>query len=289
MFDFFLFALSIIIIVFSIVFARFRIVLALTAGVLLGACRASQIIRDQKIATSFIGREVILTATVAEWPEYKNDQTRLQLKELRFNYSTSVLNCQIYASLAGKNDDIERSDRVTFRAKLKGGFGDYVAYVRNPTILSISKPDPPDFFAKIRTLFTERVRLALGNSDSTGLTLGFLIGERTLTEDFKNRLRVVGLSHIVVASGFCLSILAEFAQRRMKNVSRFASYLSAAVLMIIFIMIAGVSPSLLRASLVSGMSLLAGYYGRKFHPGRLLLYAVAISVLINPVIIKSLA
>ena len=110
-----------------------------------------------------------------------------------------------------------------------------------------------------------------------------------MSEDFKIKLRAVGLSHIVVASGFCLSVLVGFAQKIMNKISRFAGFASATILVILFILVAGLSPSLLRAGLVSSMVLTAHYYGRKFHPGRLSAYAIAISMIINPIIIKSLA
>ena len=53
-------------------------------------------------------------------------------------------------------------------------------------------------------------------------------------------------------------------------------------MIISFIAITGNSPSMSRAGLVSGLSLLAWYYGRKFHPIILLLIAIAITLLINP-------
>ena len=56
-----------------------------------------------------------------------------------------------------------------------------------------------------------------------------------------------------------------------------------------FILVAGLSPSLLRAGLVSGLSLLFGYYGRRFHPGRLLVYVAAISAMANPGVLLSMA
>ncbi|MNH20687.1 Competence protein [compost metagenome] len=49
-----------------------------------------------------------------------------------------------------------------------------------------------------------------------------------------------------------------------------------------FIAITGASPSMTRAGLVAGLSLLAWYYGRKFHPLILLVLVAAVTVLISP-------
>lgn len=75
----------------------------------------------------------------------------------------------------------------------------------------------------------------------------------------------------------------------MIKISRFAGYVAAMLLIVVFLSITGLSPSLMRAGLVSGISLFADYCGRKFHPGRLLIYVAAISALLNPRIILNLA
>ena len=108
---------------------------------------------------------------------------------------------------------IQRSDQITLRGKLQEGFGEYATSIYRPIVLAIDKPDPPDYSAKVRTLFTSRLRKIFNNSISSDLALGFLIGEKTLPQTLKEQLRIVGLSHIVVASGFSLSILANFMKK----------------------------------------------------------------------------
>jgi competence protein ComEC len=49
-----------------------------------------------------------------------------------------------------------------------------------------------------------------------------------------------------------------------------------------FIAVTGMSPSMARAGLVTGLSLLAWYYGRKVHPLVLLPFAAAVTVVIQP-------
>ena len=266
-----------------------RAILSVIAGLIVGSCRASKSVRDQDTVISYIGREAIVSAIVADIPETKNSQTRLKLNNVFINYSTNALKSQIYATLSGEYDNISRSDRISLRAKIQAGFGDYVASIYHPIIMAIDKPDPPDYFAYFRSNFTERIRTQLHQSVAADLALGFLVGEKTLPEKLKEQLRTVGLSHVVVASGFCLSILINFARKLTRKVSRSVSYIFALILMAGFLLITGLSPSLLRASLISSLILVADYYGRKFHPGRLIVYATAISALVNPPIITNLA
>ena len=203
---------------------------------------------------------VSIDAVVAEMPEQKNSQTRLRLTDICLNYSTKRLRSQVYVTLAGEYKDIQRSDRITLRGKVQNGFDEYDASIYKPMVLAINKPDPPDYPARIRAMFASRLRKIFNNSATSDLALGFLIGEKSLPQKLKEQLRGVGLSHIVVASGFSLSILAGFMKKWMSRISRFIGYASAFMTITLFLSITGLTPSLLRASLVSGISLIAEYY-----------------------------
>src|SRR5690606_40713965 len=57
--------------------------------------------------------------------------------------------------------------------------------------------------------------------------------------------------------------------------SKFQSTLGAVGLLVVFLIITGLGASIVRAALVSGLSLLAWYYGRKFRPLLLITLAAA--------------
>ena len=141
-----------------------------------------------------------------------NGSIRLQLGDILFNNSTNTLKCQAYAVLTGENDNLLRSDRITMRAQIQPGFGDYVIAIYRPIILASSKPDPPDYSVLAHSFISSRLRMLL-DSPSVDLALGFLVGEKTLPSELKEQLKTVGLSHIVVASGFSLSILIGVAKK----------------------------------------------------------------------------
>ncbi len=103
-----------------------------------------------------------------------------------------------------------------------------------------------------------------------------------MTDDFVRQLRIVGLSHIVVASGFHLGVLITAAKKYLGKVSKLISAIGSLILMLVFLALTGFSPSLARAGLVTTFSLVFGYVGRKIHPLRAILYAAAISLIIEP-------
>ncbi len=266
-----------------------HVVFAAFSGLLFGALRTSPVIADQKNAASFIGRQAIISATISDTPRLKNGSIRATLNNISFNYSTKNVNSQAYAVLDSANLDISRSDRITLEGKIQPGFGNYTIALYRPRLIALNKPDPPDLAQSVRALFLRRIRRAMGAQDSTDLALGFLLGEKSLSDTQSEKLRTIGLSHIVVASGYCLSIIIGVARKVAGKLSRFAGFLASYLLIVLFISVTGLSPSLMRAGLVSGISLAISYFGRKIHPVRLLIYVASLSALINPLVIFELA
>ena len=72
------------------------------------------------------------------------------------------------------------------------------------------------------------------------------------------------------------------ARRLFTKVSKFLATFISAGTIVAFVAITGMSPSMSRAGLVTGLGLLTWYYGRRFHPVVLLLLAAAVTALINP-------
>ncbi len=177
-----------------------------------GLFRTSQINHDEAIISSYVGREAIVSATVLDLSKDTNNQVRLQIGDIQFNNSTKQLKCQAYAVLAGEEPSLSRSDRVKMRARIRAGFGDYSFSISRPVILGSSKPDPPDYFAAIHSFAVARLHESI-SSPAVDLALGFLVGEKPLSAELKEQLKIVGLSHIVVASGFSLSVLVSAARK----------------------------------------------------------------------------
>lgn len=108
--------------------------------------------------------------------------------------------------------------------------------------------------------------------------LGLLIGQRnTLPDDVNNQLSAVGLTHIVAVSGYNLTIIMLAVAYLLKNRSKYQATLLSAALIVLFILFTGFSASIVRAAIVSGLTIAAGYYGRSFRPMMLILLAAAMT------------
>lgn len=175
-----------------------------------------------------------------------------------------------------------RSDRMTVRGRMSAGFGNFPGAMYRADILKVERPNPGDVALHIRDAFGSAVRSVVPEPE-VSLGLGYLLGQRrALPEELGDALRIAGLTHVIVANGYNLTILVRFARRIFAKISRYTALLASSGLVLSFIAVTGMSPSMSRAGLVTGLSLLAWYYGRKFHPLVLLPLAAAITVLVNP-------
>ncbi|MBQ8992285.1 ComEC/Rec2 family competence protein [Candidatus Saccharibacteria bacterium] len=133
-----------------------------------------------------------------------------------------------------------------------------------------------------KTDFKDRIKSALPD-ESEGLALGYLLGDKSeLGATLKETIAAVGLTHLIVASGAHLGIILKFAKKSFGKISRAAGLFANLAAVALFIGIIGLTPSALRAGLVAVLSLLAAHFGRDLKPGRLLLYAAATTLLVDP-------
>jgi ComEC/Rec2-related protein len=123
---------------------------------------------------------------------------------------------------------------------------------------------------------------------ASSLGIGLLIGQRsTLPDAVEAQLAAVGLTHIVAVSGYNLTILMRPIKILLKRRSKYQIALASTALITIFLLMTGLSASIVRAAVVSGLSLLAWYYGREIKPVLLILLAAFITAAVNPFYIWS--
>lgn len=254
--------------------------LCVAAGMLVGLWRGSaeqgQLVAYQQL----VGKTVELRGVVKEdASEQAGGTWVLRLGDVR--YSEQSLPGTIWVTVAGA-PPAQRSDTVTVKSKVKEGFGVMAASMYRASVVNVQRPNPGDVALGVRDWFAELVRQAIPEPQAS-LGLGYLLGQRrSLPPELSEALQIAGLTHIVVASGYNLTILVRLARRLFEKVSRYTALLAASGMVLSFMAITGDSPSMARAGLVTGLSLLAWYYGRKFHPLVLLPIAAAVTVLANP-------
>ncbi|MBO7720350.1 ComEC/Rec2 family competence protein [Candidatus Saccharibacteria bacterium] len=282
--------LAIALLILSLAISRYIMLpLALFAGILLTFSRASPDFISQDYINQFIGQNITISGTISKDPDENNGKYNLNLSDLEINLPDGAQPVSGHLFTQANNKTLQRSDRITISGELSSGFGSYIATIYRPELKEISRPEPGDVFLKIRNFFAEKIKAYIPAPES-GLALGYLLGQKSgVDKTIKETLQLIGLTHIIVASGAHLSTLTGFARKIFGRLSRFASLLSAISATLFFIGITGLSPSMLRAGLVTGLSLLLWYVGREIRPLRLIILVASATLIYNPFYVTDLA
>ena len=259
---------------------RWMIGLVLVSGATLGLWRGGIGQIGLENYQQIIGSQVELSGKIMEDPDVdKQGKTVLRLTDITFQ--NQELPGNIWVTTA-KNDVLRRSDRVTVGGKLTDGFGSFAGAIYRAELVDVERPVPGDVAVGARDWFAERVRAKVP-APKADLGLGFLLGlRRALPTELAEALKIAGLTHVIVASGYNLTILVRLSRRLFVRVSKYLSMLTSVAMILAFMAITGLSPSMSRAGLVAGLSLATWYYGRNMHPFVLLPFAAAVTLLVNP-------
>ncbi len=194
---------------------------------------------------------------------------------------------------------LEAGDRVTVRGRLAplrpGGFDDRARWSH-----AVGRLDDAEVLrlAPARGLLGPanalRARLLRGTTPlaptTRALTSAFLLGDtRGIPPDVVGAYRDAGLSHLLAVSGenvaFVLA-LAHVVLRRLRLAARTAV---AVGVIVMFAAMTRFEPSVLRASVMAAVALLASFAGRPISTMRVLAYAVIVLLVADPFLLHSVA
>lgn len=179
---------------------------------------------------------------------------------------------------------VYRGDQLEVRGRLYPAGGSRQGSIRYATATLLDRP--LGWIDRMRLNFSAGTQTALPEPQAS-LGLGILVGQRsTLPEEVSDQLSTVGLTHIIAVSGYNLTIIVRFIGKKFGR-SKYQTLLLSIVLIAIFILITGFSASIVRAGVVSGLSLGAWYYGRTIKPLTILLLSGAITAGWYPIYIWS--
>lgn len=277
--------LAIALLVLAIIIGRkWVLILALTAGFLTVSFRAAPDFIAQDYLSRLIGQTVTITGKITKDPSMSEDG-RINLDLVDFKIEHDEIAGHIFVQISGVSDtfaEIQRSDIITLHGKVSEGFGIYCIAIYRPEIIEVAHPEPGDIFLKFRNDFATKIKNYIPMPEA-GLGIGYLLGQKSgVDQGIQDALRTVGLTHIIVASGAHLGTLVGFSRKIFGKLSRFASLLMAFLMMLMFLGITGLSASMLRASIITGSSLILWYCGRKIHPLRLIILVAAVTLICNP-------
>ena len=175
---------------------------------------------------------------------------------------------------------VYQGDEMQATGKLYPSLGSYQGRISYAQLQLIAHHD--SLVSELRRKFTAGMQSALPEPLAS-FAMGLLIGQRaSLPDTIKQDLLMVGLTHIIAVSGYNLTIMLRASKGVFgKRSKRIATLLSFG-LIAIFLLFAGTSASIVRAAIVSGLSIATSYYGRQMKPLLLIMLAATITAFVNP-------
>lgn len=259
---------------------RAMVLAALVAGFSIGMFRGSLVQHDMAAIASLQGERVSIEGAVASDPVDGARGMTLKLRDVVVG--ERHIPGEVWVSGTERFAAIQRSDRLALEGTLTPGFGTFVASMRNPTVATITREQGSDPALTVRNEAAAAIRSAI-SEPAASLGIGYVLGQKSaLPRDLEESLVTVGLTHIVVASGYNLMVLVRLARRTLAPLSKYLAVFASGLLVVGFIMLAGASPSMVRAGMVAGLGLWAWYYGRHFHPFTLIALVGMMTVMVNP-------
>lgn len=145
-------------------------------------------------------------------------------------------------------------------------------------------------FKKSLFVIKDRFELAINQILSepySSLLSGIILGEReSFSPEFKEALNKTGTTHIIALSGFNVTIIIFAVASLLKGLSRRRIFYISLALVIIFAVMTGASPSIVRASIMTMLIFAAPLLGRKAKAINILIPTAAVMILLNPLIMR---
>lgn len=261
-------------------------VAAMLFGTSLGLIRGSQFSQNLSPYESLYGESIIVRATATTDAVYaRGGQLEFDADEVSIlapieAEPPGVIKVQGYGA-----NSVSRGDQVEVQGKLfpAGGSRQGRVSYGNITVTAVNTAN----LDKGRKAFVAGMFTAIPEPEAS-FGLGLLIGQRTtLPDNVNEQLAIAGLTHIIAVSGYNLTIIVRMVRRALGKRSKYQSTVLAFALIGLFVLVTGFSASIVRAAVVSSLSLVAWYYGRTIKPVLLLLFAAALTAGWNPIYLWS--
>lgn len=198
-------------------------------------------------------------------------------------------------------------DRITFTGRLSRPFNfsgdtgrsfDYKGYLVKDDIYyemksaavaaATSSPhwyDVPAILFALKRGFVANLQRFLGEPHAA-LAAGLVVGEKSaLGADLLNDFRIVGLIHIVVLSGFNITIVGVALRRVLSFLPRVWGIVVGGIGIALFGVLVGGGATVIRSCFMAGVALIADLIRRDYSVGRALAFAALVMLIENPLIL----
>lgn len=249
----------------------------------------------------YVGESVNLEGVIVVEPDIRESSTRLVLHVTSEKTEPNILLTvsheprYVYGDKVTVLGKLERPKSFTDEKTLREV--DYVSYLAKdgifyemykPKITLLSQGEGNPIVAALFTFknaFIKNIGTHIPEPHAS-LLGGLVVGaKQSLGKKLLDDFRTVGVIHIVVLSGYNITIIALFIEWLFSRLRKKVRLICAAIVIILFAVMVGASATVIRATVMALLVLLAHGTGRVYQVTRALLIAGVIMLLHNPKIL----
>jgi competence protein ComEC len=224
-----------------------------------------------------------------------NDEYQMLIVHVDDEHSDVQVRIPLYPKYrAGETISFFGKASLPLKAYPHGGAApfDYASYLRTRDIgsemlypkIEVVDEESHSFkysLMRFKEMFVMKINAHI-SPPASELASGMLFGNASMGKGLKETFRIAGLSHVVVLSGFNIAIVISFALVIFKFLPLIARVLTSAGLVIIFVVMVGGEASVIRATLMAFVSLLATLTGREYVARQALLISFLLIIMYEP-------
>ncbi|MFA6253972.1 MAG: ComEC/Rec2 family competence protein [Candidatus Paceibacterota bacterium] len=284
----------------------FAIIALVCFGLVLGLIRYSLVV--DSVEKNTINNQSPIVGIITADPDRRDNSTRLTVSLLRkttWLHEVAFLKSSPAKILIITDNfvDYAYGDQIEITGKLErpqnflidtGTIFDYQNYLKVRRIEQISYYPKIKVLArgqgsiikaslfKLKNSFLDNLKQVLPEPSAT-LAGGLILGDKGgLGQKTENEFRQAGISHIVVLSGYNITVVAENVLKFFAWFTPAWSWLLGLVSIILLVMMTGGEAAAVRSAVMGAIALIARRHGRTYDAGVALVFAGFLMVLWNP-------
>jgi competence protein ComEC len=154
-------------------------------------------------------------------------------------------------------------------------------YYPHVEVIDEEAHDVTSYLGRLKESLVKKINFYV-SSPSSELATGMLFGNSSMSDELVQVFRTAGLSHIIVLSGFNIAVVIAFVLLVFSFLPLVLRIFLASITVILFVMMVGGEASVIRATLMAFVSLLATLVGRKYVAHQALILSLFVIVMYEP-------
>ncbi|MGB9847926.1 MAG: ComEC/Rec2 family competence protein [Minisyncoccia bacterium] len=239
-----------------------------------------------------------ITAVISSLPVYQNNFVSFEAK------LSPPLKGKILIKTKNNNENFQYGDKIIFSGKFEepASFSnfDYKSYLAKSNIYSVvNYPQIKvigshqgfwlnNFLYGIKNCFQKQINNVFPEPEKSFLN-GLLLGEKkTLDKNLEVALQKTGTIHLIALSGFNITIItnAVYSFLIFLGIARPKAFWLVIIFILLFVILTGASPSIVRAGIMGGILVLSYKIGKPYQIKNALFFAAFLMLLLNPKILR---